>query len=144
MNTIEITNIVKALNLPQDHFAIMGGCCLYLHDLRENVPNDIDIIADEVAWELALKNGIPQETNSKSGRVIKFNDDLIEVFDSWAPGEWDTKKLIDTAEIVDGIRFVNLENVLEWKLRMNRPKDIEDVEKIKKFLSTKSVSSHHN
>lgn len=125
---------VKSTNLPLDHIAVIGGWCLYRTGLRSSSPDDIDLIADEIAWKETLKQGKPEETNLKSGQVVKLKNGLVEVYDSWAPGEWNTKELIDTADIIDGVRFVNLDLVLRWKKRMTRPKDFEDVQKIEKYL----------
>lgn len=46
----------------------------------------------------------------------------------------EAKELIKNADILNGIRFVKLEKVLEWKKAFNRPKDQEDIKLIEKFL----------
>ena len=58
----------------------------------------------------------------------------IEVFKDWKPWFDDINELIDTADIIDGIRFVKLKYVLEWKSAMGRDKDREDVKIILEYL----------
>jgi hypothetical protein len=61
----------------------------------------------------------------------------IELWKNWRPGEWDVQKLIDEAEIIDGLPFASLESVVTWKRMSAREKDLKDVEVIENFLKAK-------
>jgi hypothetical protein len=58
----------------------------------------------------------------------------IELWKSWGPGDWDIDKIIDDAEEIDGLPYVKLETVLEWKQRNTREKDGRDAKLIEDFL----------
>jgi hypothetical protein len=47
------------------------------------------------------------------------------------------QNIIDKAEIIDGLTFVRLEEVLKWKKMMNREKDKKDIEIIENYLRGK-------
>jgi|GEM_PF-1887196 len=60
----------------------------------------------------------------------------IEIFDRWFPGAgWNIDDLIDGADVVSGIRFVALQEVLAWKRAMKREKDSEHIRLIEAHLS---------
>jgi hypothetical protein len=42
--------------------------------------------------------------------------------------------LVDTADIIEDIRFVKLEHVLNWKRMMGREKDLKDIGLIETYL----------
>ena len=47
--------------------------------------------------------------------LIEHKEYPIELYKDWGPGEWDVERLIKEADVIDGIPFVKLEAVLEWK-----------------------------
>ncbi len=119
------------LNLPPDDFAVFGSGPMMAHGLKE--AHDLDIIARGTAWSLAQALG-QQKKGTYGGDKVELAGGQIEVFNAWGPGEWDPDELIDTAEVIAGIRFVTLENVLKWKKMMNRPKDAEHIRLIEAYL----------
>jgi hypothetical protein len=121
------------INLPSTDYAVFGSAPMWLHGLKE-LNNDVDIIARGAVWQLATELGEVVKAPTK-GEVIKLFDGTIEVYNVWAPGDWDTDELIDTAEEVDGIRFVNLENVKKWKINYGREKDLQHVKLIDDYLN---------
>lgn len=124
---------LRQLNLPEKDFAIFGGGPMWAHGLRDKL-NDLDVVARGDAWLMVTKLGTPQPTEIKVGQVVELDRGNIEVFNAWGPGTWDVHDLIDTAEIIDGIRFVKLSNVLKWKKLMGRPKDIDHVKLIEQYM----------
>jgi hypothetical protein len=64
----------------------------------------------------------------------------VEIFASWYPDVGDIHELIQGADLVDGIPFVKLQKVLEWKERYGRPKDWDDVALIKKYMEGDDAS----
>lgn len=123
-----------SLKLPNDDYAVIGVTCMLIRDIVPEV-KDIDIIARKSAWEKAISLGKPLVPASKVGLVVDLFDNKIEVFNAWAPGEWDIDELIDTADVIDGIRFVTLENVRKWKQIFGRDKDLVHIKLIDKFLN---------
>lgn len=122
---------LKKLNLPKDKFAVFGSGVLAIHGIREN--KDIDLIVKKDLWRDLTKK-YPLYKEEDPGFVPRIRIGNIEIFDNWPPfKELDT--LIDSADIINGIRFVKLEFVLKWKKNFNREKDQNDVKLIEEFLS---------
>ena len=121
------------LELPTADFAVFGSGPMYAYALREQI-HDLDLIARGSAWKKAAILQAPVKPASGDGNVIRLFDDAIEIFDSWAPGEWDVNEVIDTAEVLQEIKFVTLANVLKWKKLMGREKDLTDIQKIEEYL----------
>lgn len=123
-----------SLNLPEEDYAVFGSGPLFAHGLIE-LGHDLDLVARGEALEKAAPQGELKPTKLGDATVIEIDNGLIEIFDSWAPGEWDVNALIDQAEKIGGIKFVQLESVLKWKRTMNRPKDAGHIELIEKYLT---------
>lgn len=118
-----------ALNLPPDEFVIFGSGPLAVRGWREN--DDIDIVVSPKLWsELITKYPV---INEKS---IKF--EKIEIFANWQPWFDSAEELISGADVIDGLRYANLDNLLSWKQSMGREKDLKDVELINEKRVTES------
>jgi hypothetical protein len=122
---------LKTLGLPLDDFAVFGSGPMWLRDIRES--SDLDLVARGEAWSKALEIG---ELDTERG-AIHFPGTEIEMFRTWAPGEWNVDKLIDEAEVVDDVRFVTLENVAKWKTLKGREKDVTDLILIQEYNGQK-------
>lgn len=122
-----------SLSLPSDDFAVMGGGCMFAAGLKD-LNHDIDLIAVGSAWDKAQEFKPAQNIKSEIGQVVTLFDDQIEIFNKWGPGEWNLRKLIDEADINEGIRFVKLDEVLKWKKLINRPKDQDHIKLIENYL----------
>jgi hypothetical protein len=130
-----IKNLIS-LDLPADDFAVFGSGTMYAHGIKD-LGHDIDLVARGKAWEKALTLGTTETTKLGGHTVVTLFDGEIEIFNGWAPGEWNTDELIDTAEIIDGIRFVGLDTVVKWKRIMGREKDFEHIKMIEDYLKQK-------
>lgn len=123
---------LKKIGLPDGDYAIFGSGPLWVRGIRES--NDLDIIARGSAWEWAKGNGNFGMKEECHLECVHFADGNIEIYRDWAPGEWDIDRLIDTAEIIEGIPFVRLEHVIEWKKQKSREKDMRDLILIEGYL----------
>ena len=129
----ELINQLKSLDLPMEDFAVFASGPMYIHGIKE-LGHDLDIIARGNAWVKAIQLGSPENKHQGNGSVVALFNGNIEIFNSWTSEEWDINKLIDEAEIIDGIKWVKLEEVLKWKRQMNRPKDAEHIRLIEEYL----------
>lgn len=110
------------LDLPLCDYVVFGSGPMFAHDLLES-PSDIDIVARGAAWDRLEEIAATFGMEVAPGHLVLFNGD-IEAFTAWEPGEWDVDALIDSGEFIDGVPFVPLHTVLQWKQRMGRPKDL--------------------
>ncbi|MFA5173611.1 MAG: hypothetical protein WC438_00330 [Candidatus Pacearchaeota archaeon] len=122
---MEILKELNKLNLPKNQFAVFGSGPLTIRGIREN--KDIDIIVKKDLWDKLIKKY----------QIIDFKKidiENIEIYKDWKPWFNDVDKLIDDADIFNGIRFVKLKYVLKWKEEFGREKDKKDIKLIKKYL----------
>ena len=128
-------SLIKKLlefNLPKDDYALFGSAIMFFKDLKD-VGHDIDVIARGKAWEKACQIKLPEVPVSKKGFVVKPFGDDIEIFSEWFPGDWDVNRLIDDAELMEGIKVVGFDSVIKWKKLMGRPKDYEHIQMIENY-----------
>jgi hypothetical protein len=121
-----------SFNLPPEDFAVFGSGPMFVHGLRAAI-GDLNVIARGKAWQQAHALGQEQAAHSGLGKAI-LPVEGIQIYNAWGPGTWTADDLIDTSEVIDGIRFVTLDKVAYWKGLMGRPKDIEDVKAINDYL----------
>lgn len=118
---------VRKLNFLKNEFAIFGSSPLVIRNLRQS--DDIDLIVKKDLWhKLAQKYKVEGFKNN----LIKIGK--IEIWNDWLYLKERVEELIDDSEIIDDLPFVKLKYVLEWKKKMNREKDIEDIKLIEEFL----------
>ena len=123
---------VKALNLPLDQIIVIGSGILDQLGIRP--ASDIDLAASpDLMKNLSEKSGDWLKKFDDNQRFYFVKDDgSAEVWDGW---EFDGQvvsydDLLDYVVEYDGVRFVNLEFLYQWKKWRSREKDIQDVKLI--------------
>jgi hypothetical protein len=131
------------LDLPAGDYVVCGSAALYVRGMRARM-GDLDVLARGAAWRKALALGRPQPALSGHGLRVVHPSVAIEFVDRWTPG-WPTDDLIDNADIIDGIPFMRLGDVLAWKEAARRPKDLPDiaaVQHLRHMWSPRSARGH--
>jgi hypothetical protein len=134
IKTNSLIEKLLSLDLPSDDYAVFGSGCMLARGLIDSC-HDVDVIARGRAWEKACTLGTPENTKLGSGRAVTLFNGDIEIFNGWAPGEWDINELIGTSDVISGIRFVTLDNLLKWMKMMSREKDFARIKLIENYLS---------
>lgn len=123
---------VKALNLPLDQIIVIGSGILDQLGIRP--ASDIDLAASsDLMKNLSEKSGDWLKKFDDNQRFYFVKDDgSAEVWDGW---EFDGQvvsydDLLDYVVEYDGVRFVNLEFLSQWKKWRSREKDVQDVKLI--------------
>lgn len=125
---------LQTLNLPPDKFAITSSGPLGVRKMREI--NDFDLIVYPMLWdELAKKYPVDKDGDFESIYIgnIQILGGLSYFTD---PQYGSVQTQIDSADIIDGIRYVQLPTILAIKKNKTRPKDIQDVKLIERYLAT--------
>ena len=120
---------LKKLNLPKDEFSVFGSGPIAIRGLKE--PGDLDIIVTENLWN-KLKQ-IYTLVKKQNYEYLTING--IDIFHDWTSPEYNLNELIKTSDVIDGIRFVTLKTVLEWKKKRNLEKDKMDIILIQDYLT---------
>lgn len=125
---LKIFQQVRQLGLADGQFVVVGGSLLaalgltaWSGDIDVCVPQDVFESLQHEGWQIEDFNGTP---------VIKHG--IYDIGTSF--GDWTLPELLADATIIRGIPFMSPEKLLTWKEQMNRPKDAEHIELLKKFL----------
>ena len=129
-------NALKKYDLPIGQYAVSGSGPLGIRGLREI--GDVDIIVSPQLRDILIaKYGMVDDGKVKK---IVFPDDDIEALweESFYTQPTDehkptVKDMISRAEIIEGLPFLSLSDVLYFKRKMNRSKDLEDIRLIKEW-----------
>jgi hypothetical protein len=108
---------------------LFGSLPLLAHGLLESV-NDIDILARGSAWQYAQTFAKAELAPMGEWRVSL---DDIEIYNAWLG--MDVDAIIDRAVFVNGLPYADLGDVLEFKQKLNRPKDTDHIRRIQTFLA---------
>jgi hypothetical protein len=137
----EVNTVLSMFGLTIPHMPAAPNCyivsCgggLLMIGLREEC-DDIDMSVNMLIWKRAIKKGYKPIT-----KPFRYNESgfitTIEIRDNGM--KTDLHLDIPTVESphiwVDGIRVLSPELLLKEKLRMNRPKDQNDIVNLKKYL----------
>lgn len=121
---------LKDSNPPKQSFAIFGSGPMGVRGIREC--RDLDVVVlKQVFYDFGHK---ARWSLKESANLAYLEKDKIELYKDWGPGEWDIDKLIQEAEIINGLPFVRLEEVVKWKQLKGRKKDKEDIRLINDYL----------
>jgi hypothetical protein len=128
-----LVRLVTELDLDRRDFVIFGSGPLLAHGLRRRI-RDLDVVARGTAWDRVSQRGLPAAGSINGAPLALFRDKdgLIQFSRGWVtePDEWkshDTDDLIDRAEIIQGLPFAQLTDVLAYKQMLLRPKDLQDI-----------------
>jgi hypothetical protein len=132
---MDIIKKVKELNLPLGSYAVFGSGPLQIHGIRE--AQDIDLVVTTELYESLKQQGDWQEELKPNGQMV-LEKDVYDIGVGWqSVGNYQptTKRLIDTAQIIDGVPFVSLEEFLAWKKQLVGEKHQRDVKLVEAYLA---------
>ncbi len=127
---------LKFLNLPIWKYVIVGSGFLSIKWIRE--ANDIDILVKKELRDSLIqkypKNIVLANLDRKDGdEVIRFDDKWIEIFKDWIYLYWQENNMIDSADIINWLPFINSKYFKERKSKMGREKDIKDLQLLSEY-----------
>ena len=130
MKKIELLNLLKELNFPKDEYYVLSGASLVLRGIKEEA-NDLDLcISKELFNHIKNKFNLTDERKNECG-FYKINDNLEIVVD---------KKEDFKMEIGEKYNLEDLQTILDFKIKRNKPKDQKDIENIKKHLEKNNIT----
>ena|SRR3989344_1412854 len=124
---------LDALNLPRDQYVIVGSGAMAAHGIRE--ANDFDVLVSMDLWDKLSKD----HTIVMSGKTENIQLGDIQILGNGSmyriPEIASIEDMINTAETIEGHKFLDLKLVKKFKLNEGREKDLKDVELIDKYLN---------
>ena len=133
---MKVIEEVKKLNFPIGQYVIVGSGPMAVRGLKE--AHDIDIVVTLELFEKCKANGwevVPWTYPEKIDQIYLRQDD-VELYldvncDNFNPT---TEELIKRADILEGIPFITLGDMLKFKKAYNREKHRKDIEITEKYL----------
>lgn len=134
---MDVFKKIKALNLPLGEYCVVGSGSLFAYGIRE--ARDIDILVTSSLYKILKENGWKIRQYEDGGEYLAF--DCFEACTTFRCKNYhpNPKDQIKTAEIIKGVPFLRLEELLKWKREFGRDKDLKDISLIEEYL--KNVSS---
>lgn len=130
MKKIELLNLLKELNFPKDEYYVLSGASLVLRGIRKEA-NDLDLCISEGLFnEIKDKYNLAEGNKNECG-FYKINDNLEIVVN---------KKEDFKMEIGEKYNLEDLQTILDFKIKRNKPKDQKDIENIKKHLEKNNIT----
>ena len=129
---------VKELNLPPGQYVVFGSGPLAAHSIRPT--RDVDLFVTTALYQQLKNEGWEEKGWPLTGGKYLSKDDLYEVDDTWHYGDYNPapEAIIAVADIMDGVPFAPLAEVLKWKKAFGRPKDLKDIILIEQYESARS------
>jgi hypothetical protein len=129
---VDIFAQVKALKLPDWQYVVFGAGPLAAHGIRET--NDVDLFVTTALYRRLKASGWSEKCTSTGGLYLASG--IYEADDTWEYGEYNPaiEELIGEADVIQGVPFAPLTEVLRWKRAFDRPKNIQDLRLIEEHL----------
>jgi hypothetical protein len=122
-----LVQLVTHFGLDRREFVIFGSAPLFAHGLRRNI-QDLDVVARGTAWHRVSQYGVPATGSINGAPIASFWGGQIQFSSGWISDDWNADDLIARAEILDGLPFAQLTDVLRYKAMLRRPKDRPDIQ----------------
>jgi hypothetical protein len=128
---MDIVDRVKKLNLPLGEYVIVGGGILEALEIRAT--NDVDVAVTPKLFEILRASGEWNE-EERYGKLFLTQDniDIIPTL-SWVDYPTSTEEAILSATVIDGVPFMNLEELKRFKSALGREKDKADIALIEAY-----------
>lgn len=135
--SIDLFDKIRALTFPDGQYVIVGSGIMAAKGIRE--AHDLDIVVTPELFEKCRNEGWEVRPWTKPGMegkewLKKGNVDLhLEV--SSGDVRSTAEDLLREAEIMNGIPFITLQQLIAFKRAYGRPKDFEDIKLIEEYLA---------
>jgi hypothetical protein len=128
LKRMDIFEKIRELNLPEGSYVIVGGGTLVALGLLE-WDADIDMSVTPEIFARLQAEGWQQ--GDWGGKTV-LRHDIYDIGIGF--GKWSLKDLQADSMNINGIPFISIEKLLQWKREAARPKDLRHVELIEHYL----------
>lgn len=125
---MDIFDKINELALPTDAYVVVGGGVLVALDLLE-WDEDIDLCVTPEIFTRLQTQGWRQE--EWAGRPV-LRQDIYDIGVGFS--RWSLDDLQADAMIINDIPCMNLGKLLQWKQEIGRPKDLEHIDLIQRYI----------
>ena len=120
-------NFLKFERLTNQDVVVGAGGAMLMLGLRTST-EDIDTgVPESIFHRIVIKHKLPTKVIPSNQHVVAKYDAVIDIH----------KRFGEPTCIVDGVCIWTPQFILAFKQKMNRPKDQEDIQKLKAYLNIK-------
>lgn len=83
-----------------------------------------DQLSRNEVWTIVSRIGDVKYLPEYDVNIVELADGTLSFGTQWMIGDFDVERLISTSEIIDGLPFVRLEHVVEYKKIRSSEKDL--------------------
>ena len=133
---------IRSLEFPQGSYVVIGGSGLAVRGIRES--DDIDMVVTPKLFKELQDKGWPiDEPFKQKWNRLRLKREPFEIFTDiylernrqFIPAD----QLIKSSELIEGIPFLSLRDLLFYKTDNPRPKDVADIALIADYLRSNQV-----
>ena len=99
---------------------------------------DLDIVVSKELFDTCKSNGWEPKTWTRSGRPGKdwLRKDIVDLMTETLSGNenYDLERLKKEGELINGVWFLSLNQLIKFKQDYGRPKDFDDIALMEKYL----------
>ncbi|HCC06123.1 TPA: zinc ABC transporter substrate-binding protein [Candidatus Nomurabacteria bacterium] len=136
---MDIFEEIKKLNFPKGEYIVVGSGIMKVKGIRDT--NDLDIVVTPELFEKCKNDGWEINEWTKVGiegkEWLKKGDVDVYAQLSRKNGSLSVEDLLKNSEEINGISFITLEALIDFKREYGRPKDFEDIKMIENYLLSK-------
>jgi len=136
MDNKDLIGKIKALNFSVGEYAVVGSAVLEVLGIKKSKDTDI-LVSDNLFEKLKLTGKYQQE--ERYGKLFLLSDNNVDISNRFFVGNYnpDEKILINSSFLVEGVPFVQLEEIIKFKKEIGSEKDLLDIKLIEEYLKTK-------
>ena len=125
MDKEQVLKMLEELNLPKDEFYVLSGASLVVRGIRE-ICSDLDLCISEELYEKIKDKYELTDDKKNECNFYHISNELEIVVDKKEKFNW---------EICEPYNLEDLNTILEYKVKRNKPKDQADIKNIKAYLN---------
>lgn len=123
---MDIIERIKALKFPTGEYVVVGSSLLHALGLR--TANDIDVaVLPTLLKKLKATGKWKEEYRYNKLFLAKDDIDVITQL-NWEDYPTTVERAVETALLIDGVPFLNLQETIKFKKALGREKDVKDIE----------------
>jgi hypothetical protein len=128
---VNIAEKVKALELPDGQYVVIDSGSMEALGLI-HAGSDVDLAVSEAVFQDLRAQGWELHEGHGGKEVLRQGDYDVGI----GYGQWSLEELLADAFVIDGVPFMNLEKVLEWKKAARRQKDMNHIALIEAYVQS--------
>ncbi|MCD0445992.1 hypothetical protein LO763_20480 [Glycomyces sp. A-F 0318] len=126
-----VWRLVRDHDFDPAEFVLAGSARLWQEGFLPQL-SDLDLVAIGSTWDTAWDMAVDGQAEFGEGtlnhaKTVRMFESRIEIYNAWIPPHSDPHRLVDEADQIRGLLYLPLWTVVDYKTRLDRPKDRDDL-----------------